>query len=281
MPCIHFIPDDISVEINGNETILSAALRAGIPHTHVCGGNARCTTCRIMILDDVEACISPRNEKETLLADRLGFGPIIRLACQTYVKSDVRVRRLVLDNSDIELTKLSKTPGSVTTVGVEKSVTILFADIRNFTAFSEKQLPYDVIHLLNRYFHKMREIIERNHGYINNYMGDGLLALFGVYDPLSATEYGVSAGLEMLQAMDDLQPYIEQTYNQKLQMGVGVHCGEVVIGSIGNSDREKRMVIGDAVNVASRIESCNKSAGTRLLVSEAVYEQLKDKAGTD
>ena len=277
MPSVYFIPDDRTVTTEEHETILQAAMRAGIPLTHVCGGNARCTTCRILILDGESTCVSPRNEKEAALAGRLGFEPIIRLACQTQVTGDIRIRRLVLDESDISLTRQTGPGGTSTSVGTEKNLAIMFADLRNFTHFAEKQLPYDVIHFLNRYFYHMRKVIEQNGGHVNNYMGDGLLALFGIDDPATAAEHAVRAGLEMLQAMDDLQPYITQTYGQNLQMGVGIHYGDVVIGSMGDTESEKRMVIGDAVNVASRIESCNKTAGTRLLVSEAVYNQLSDR----
>ena len=151
----------------------------------------------------------------------------------------------------------------------------MFADIRGFTTFAEKQLPYDVIHVLNRYFYAMRQVIEAHGGYIDNYMGDGLLALFGVHDAeANAAEQAVRAGLGMLQAMDDLQPYLQRTYGQQLQIGVGIHCGEIVIGNIGDAQSDATMVIGDAVNFASRIESANKEVGSRLLISEQTYGEL-------
>lgn len=280
MPSIQFIPDNKEVEIEDDESVLDAALRAQIPLTHVCGGNARCTTCRILILDDSEACARPRTDQERQLAEQLGFAPMIRLACQTYVRNDVRVRRLVLDDSDIHLTSFPGERDYDLKTGVEKYAAILFADIRNFTAFADKQLPYDVIHMLNRYFHIMREIIERHNGDLNNYMGDGLLALFGLTSPSSAAADAVRAGLEMLVAMQDLQPYLKDSYGHELRMGIGIHYGDVVIGSIKNSEGSRNMVIGDAVNVASRIESCNKDAGTCLLVSGMIYDQVKDMVTT-
>lgn len=276
MASIQFIPDDRKVEIKDGESVLDAALRAQIPLTHVCGGNARCTTCRIMILDDIETCTRPRTDQERLLADQLGFAPMIRLACQTYIRNDTRVRRLVLDDSDVHLTSFPAERDYDLKTGAEKYVAILFADIRNFTEFADKQLPYDVIHMLNRYFHIMREIIERHNGDLNNYMGDGLLALFGLADPTAPAADAVRAAIEMLAAMQDLQPYLQDSYGHELRMGVGIHYGDVVIGSIKSSEGSRNMVIGDAVNVASRIESCNKIAGTSLLVSGMVYDQVKD-----
>jgi len=277
MPSIHFLPDDKIVEIQTGESILRASLRAGIPHTYVCGGNARCTTCRVLLVDGDESSISPINESETLIANKFGFATNIRLACQSYVSNDISIRRLVIDDADIALARLCSECDTLTSTGKESHVVVLFADIRDFTSFSEKQLPYDVIHMLNRYFHQMRNIIERNNGYIYNYMGDGLLALFGVDDPTHAMEDSVRSGLEMLQAMDDMQPYLQRTYKQNLQIGVGIHSGDVVIGTIDDSLSDKKMVIGDAVNFASRIESSNKKVGTRLLVSQPVHNNLQDK----
>ena len=128
---------------------------------------------------------------------------------------------------------------------------------------------------MNRYFYKMRRTIERNNGEIFNYMGDGLLALFGVEDSIEAVEDSVSSAIEMLQAMDDMQPYLQNTYGQSLQIGIGIHYGELVIGTIDDSHYDKKMVIGDAVNFASRVESANKSECARLLISQPMYDKLQ------
>lgn len=275
MPHISYLPDNLIIEVDAETTILQASLQNGIPHTHVCGGNARCSTCRVVVLEGAELCLAPRNEREQLLAERLHFAPMIRLACQTQVQGDIKVRRLVLDEADIKLIAQPREGQGYGAVGEEKHAAILFADIRGFTTFAEKQLPYDVIHVLNRYFYAMRQVIEAHGGYIDNYMGDGLLALFGVHDAgANAAEQAVRAGLGMLQAMDDLQPYLQRTYGQQLQIGVGIHCGEIVIGNIGDAQSDATMVIGDAVNFASRIESANKEVGSRLLISEQTYGEL-------
>lgn len=276
MPQIFYLPDNVAVQVDEETTILQASLDNGIPHTHVCGGNARCTTCRVVVLEGTANCVAPRTEREQVLAERLHFAPVIRLACQTRVQGDIKVRRLVLDEADIKLIAQPREGQAFGAVGEEKRATILFADIRGFTTFAEKQLPYDVIHVLNRYFDAMRQVIERHGGYIDNYMGDGLLALFGVRDTaVNSAEQATRAGLGMLQAMDDMQPYLERTYNQRLEIGVGIHCGEIVIGNIGDARSDATMVIGDAVNFASRIESANKELGTRLLISDTTYGELE------
>ena len=146
--------------------------------------------------------------KRRVLAERLHFSPDIRLACQTTVSGDVELRRLVLDAEDMELTSLFKAGSSPRSVGEEKEVAILFADIRGFTTFAETLPPYDVVHVLNRYFHQVGQAIQRNGGCIDNYMGDGLMALFGVEDSSGATLQAIRAGLDMLEAVERLRPYL-------------------------------------------------------------------------
>jgi adenylate cyclase len=273
LPRIVYEPDGRKVEAGEGETILSASLKAGIPHAHACGGNARCSTCRVLVTGGLQFC-APRNDAEGRLARRLSFSPDIRLACQTTITGDVSLRRLVLDAEDEELTSQldDRTPASV---GTEKVLAILFADIRGFTAFSEALPPYDVIYVLNRYFHQMGEVINRHGGFINNTMGDALMALFGMDDPADAPLRAVRAGLGMLEAVEQLRAYLEAVYAMSFRIGVGIHSGEVVVGTVGGAGLRSVTAIGDAVNVASRIEAANKDAGTSLLVSEAVYEQVK------
>src|SRR4030095_6025833 len=196
MSTLVYILDKRTVEIDSSETILQVSLRVGIPHAHACGGNARCSTCRVLILEGLENC-DPRNLKEQELADRLHFSSDIRLACQTTISDQVTVRRLVLDDEDLHLTDQRTAVSSVSSVGEEKQLAVLFADIRGFTPFAEALPAYDVVHVLNRYFHEMGQVINRNGGHIDNYMGDGLMALFGMEDSTGAAMQAVKAGHEM------------------------------------------------------------------------------------
>lgn len=277
MSQIYYHPDEKEVAVKETETILRASLRAGIAHTHVCGGHARCSTCRVMIVDGLEN-LNPRNEREQAMADRLKFGADIRLACQTTFQGEIRLRRLVIDDEDIKLhdqTMPGREAGSA--VGSEKRIAILFSDVRGFTNFSEALPAYDVIHSLNRYFDQVGQVIAAHGGYIDNYMGDGIMALFGVEDPTDAALRAVRAGLDMLKVVDSsIKPYFEAIYARVFDIGVGIHCGEAVVGTIGARNRRTETAIGDAVNFASRIESANKEAGTRLLISEATLHEVRD-----
>jgi adenylate cyclase len=274
---IYYHPDEQQVAVEGTETILKASLRSGIPHTHVCGGKARCSTCRVMIVEGLDS-LNPRNDREQAMADRLKFSSDIRLACQTTFQGMIRLRRLVIDDADIELddqTMPGREPGE--SVGKEKRIAILFSDVRNFTSFSEALPAYDVIHALNRYFTQIGRVITAHGGYIDNYMGDGIMALFGVDDPTDAPLRAVRAGLDMLDAVDQsVRPYFEAIYGRVFDIGIGIHYGEAVVGTIGARNRKTQTAIGDAVNFASRIESANKEAGTRLLISDDTFNAVQE-----
>ena len=273
MARIHFHPDDITVELRPRETILDGALRAGVPHTHVCGGQARCSTCRVLVLAGDDCC-PPRTDREARIADQLHFGPEIRLACQTTPTCDVTVRRLVLDPIDTELADQLRSQSPSEAVGQEREIAVLFADLRDFTSFSEGLLPYDVIHLLNRYFYEMGRAVRRHDGRIASLTGDGLMAIFGVDRPDGAADRAVAAALEMQAELSDLNPYVASLFDQGLRMGIGIHHGSAIIGALGVGEERTMTAIGDTVNTASRIEAATKDRNAGILISEPAYRQL-------
>jgi len=276
MSTIRIKPDGRLLEAADGESILTATLRHGVEHSNACGGHGRCSTYRVMITEGLDRC-SGRTQIEQKVADHLGLPDEIRLACQTVASGEVSARRLVLDTLDIDLTTQIIENPPVEIVGIEKEVCILFADIRSFTAFAEALLPYDVIFVLNRYFRLMEEILVRHHGFIDNYMGDGFLALFEGDSKREVAISAISAALEMLSVVEkDLHPYSESLFGQSFDIGIGIHYGLVVAGSVGGKESRKVTVIGDAVNFASRVESANKVAGTRLLVSDEVAKLVED-----
>ena len=131
------------VEVVGKQTqsLLEHSKGAGISHTSLCGGAGRCSTCRVLVLD---GDVSERSELERQMVGTRGFSPEVRLACQTFPLGDVRVRRLIRDTKDLELCDQADNAR-------ERELVILFTDIRDFTSFSERHLPYDVVHILNRF----------------------------------------------------------------------------------------------------------------------------------
>ncbi len=286
MARIRFLPDELDVDALAGETLLGASIRAGIPHTHACGGNARCSTCRVIVLEGVENC-APRTEAEHAIAAHLQFDVHVRLACQTRVSGPVTVRRLVLDEQDLALAKEEMDTPGIEAAGEEKFLAILFADIRGFTAFAEKMLPYDIIHALNRYYDDIGRVIHNHGGVIDNYMGDGILAVFGLDTPtvsnstnaeVRVVSNAMNAGLEMIEAVAGLKPYFEAIHGKSFDIGIGLHYGEAIVGSVGGYADKRRTVVGDAVNFASRIEAANKNAETNFLMSEEAYLQVANEA---
>ena len=203
----------------------------------------------------------------------LQFKPMIRLACQTRVTGNTTVRRLVLDDEDEELAVGSMAEEFGEAAGEERQVAILFVDIRGFTSFAEKLLPYDVIHALNRYYYRMGRIIHLHGGVVDNYIGDGILSVFGLEETGRVVSRALQSGLEMLQAVEDMRSYFEAIHGRSFDLGIGLHYGTVIVGSVGWGAYKRRTIVGDAVNFASRVEAANKNVGTSFLISEDAYEQ--------
>lgn len=156
----------------------------------------------------------------------------------------------------------------------KREVCVMFLDIRGFTQFAEKRNPEEVVRYLESLFEFMIEIVNRHHGVINKFLGDGFMAVFGA--PLSDGDdclNGVTAAREILMRVEE-----EVALGNVLPttIGIGLHAGEAVTGSIGSSLRKEYTVIGDVVNLASRIEKLNKRFQSRLLVSENVWQSLGD-----
>lgn len=268
MAHVSFQPDGRQVETTAGETLLAAALRQGIPHYHVCGGQGRCSTCRVLVTEGLERC-SPRTPAEEDLGAQMHLTAPVRLACQTRVAGPVALRRLVLDPDDVRLAASDKTASGP--VGEERVLAVLFADLADFTRFSERAPAYDVVHVLNRWFDGAFRAIEDEGGRLDNTMGDGLLAVFGMCGEPDAALRGVRAGVRLLQVAEALCTYAAGLFGWEVAVRIGLHVGPVVVGAIGPAHARRTTVIGDAVNYASRIETANKAAGTRFLVSEPVH----------
>lgn len=269
---INFLEDKIVTEEDLSLSVLQIALKNEIPHVHACGGNGRCSTCRVIILDNPEN-VEPRNQVESKLAGVKGLEANIRLACQTRVRGDVKLRRLVIDKEDIEIAIAEKGE----TTGREAKIAILFSDIRGFTTFSEKALPYDAIHILNRYFNRMGIAILENSGYIDKYIGDGLMALFGLKgeSPKEICLNATKAALHMIDSLAEMNQYLKSHFDLEFKIGIGIHYGNAILGELGHPGKRQFTAIGDSVNMASRIESTTKKAGAPFLISSEMYEIVK------
>ena len=172
-------------------------------------------------------------------------------------------------------------PESLGQGGQRMTATVLFADIRNFTQLSTVMQPEQVVELLNRYFSTMVDIIFKNGGTLDKFLGDGLMALFGVPYPIEKPEErAVRTALEMLDALQELNRDLEAKGMLRLDIGVGINSGPVVAGNIGSSQRHEYTVIGDTVNLAARLEALNKETRTQILVSAPIHAAIKSSFRT-
>lgn len=163
--------------------------------------------------------------------------------------------------------------------GVEQSLTIMFVDIRNFTASSSTRSPQEVVSILNEFLTEMVDIVESEHGgMVNKYLGDGFMALFGVGDERpDHADAALQAGADMLVQLRGLNERFHQRGIAPLGIGVGIHTGLALVGSIGSASRLEFTAIGDTVNVASRVESLTKPVGVPLLITTATRDALTRK----
>ncbi|RKY28251.1 MAG: hypothetical protein DRP79_02420 [Planctomycetota bacterium] len=174
--------------------------------------------------------------------------------------------------------ELSKDFGSLSVdKGRRQEMTALFSDIRGFTPMSEKMSPEEVVSLLNEYLSAMVDVIFRNGGFLDKYMGDGIMALFTAPRPCeNHAELAVRAGCEMLQTVDRLKGKWTDEGRPAFDIGIGIHSGEVIVGNIGSERRMDYTAVGDNVNLASRLEQLNKQFNTKMIVSEETYLRVKN-----
>ena len=164
---------------------------------------------------------------------------------------------------------------AATLEGERREVSILFSDLRGFTTLSETMSPETVAAQLNQYFERMTRAIFTHHGMVNDFIGDAVMAIFGaLISDSDHAMHAVRAGLDMEAGLRELNAQWEKEGRPTLRMGIGIHSGTVFSGNVGGPGRLKYTIIGDAVNLASRVESINKDLQTTMLVTEATLERL-------
>jgi adenylate cyclase len=252
------------VEVTPGTSVLEASRIAGIPHASVCGGRGRCSTCRVRVRGEVHS-IDPPSANEMRVLRRIGARPNIRLACMLRPRGAVEVTPLLppLAIAADGRSRVDFVQGS------EREIAILFADIRGFTALAEGRLPYDVVFVLNRYFSAMGRAIESAGGRVDKFIGDGVMALFGIESGARAgCREALAAGRLMSERLAELNLSLRVELDQPLRIGIGIHCGPVIVGEMGYGNAAAITAIGDAVNTASRLEALTKDFDCELVVSD-------------
>ena len=269
-------PDGGVSNIFPGMNILDASLEAGIPHAHVCGGRGRCSTCRIRIDQDLTQ-LEPTRQNERRILRSIGAPENIRLACQAYPKIDLNVSPILSADANFQESYFEQKY----TYGSDREICIMFTDLRAFTKMSEKKLPFDIVFILNQYFKLMGQIIENNGGYLDKFIGDGTMALFGIEEgPKEGSRNAINAATKMNDELKKLNESLINDLPFPLKMGIGIHTGNVIIGKMGYKHAKNLTAVGDAVNTASRLESLTKELKSQIIISKYTFElsehQIKD-----
>ena len=172
---------------------------------------------------------------------------------------------------------LARDPGLT---GVEEEITVMFVDMRSSTSRASVASPHEVVEMLNDFFRVTVRVVEEQYGgMVNKYLGDGFMAIFGAGDHDSPhADDAVAAGRGILQAVETLNRDLISRGRAPLQIGIGIHCGPAIVGSIGSPQRLEFTAIGNTVNIASRVEGLTKTVGRPLLVTAAVRGRLRDSS---
>jgi adenylate cyclase len=245
-------------------TVLEVSRIGRVPHASVCGGRGRCTTCRVRIVSSDRA-LPAASAEETAVLRRIGATRDIRLACQLRPTGNLAVTPLL--PAGIGVRGGAAVPDYLQ--GDEREICVLFADLRGFTRFAERRLPYDVVFFLNRYFETMGSAIERAGGITNQFTGDGVMALFGVDSgPEKGCRAAVDAALAMSRGLAEMSVGLAEELDESLRMGIGIHSGPAVVGRMGRGVAMYLTAVGDTVQVASRLQDLTKEYECQLVISE-------------
>lgn len=273
---VEFI-NEKAVPIELGETLLRAALRAGISHYHACGAKGLCTTCRVLVQEGLEHLSKP-NSVETAARKLKNFPNNVRLACQTKVSGEpVKLHRIIKDETDHCLHINEDVLEDGRALGVQKELALFFIDIRNFTPLIESNFPFDVIHIVRRLFVLFTIAIEENNGKVIETAGDGLYAVFGFDSNIeNAVKSAVFAGQKIL---DDLKffnkTYLQKYFDLNLEVGIGLHAGMVIYGNVGIGINNNLTVMGLPVNIAARLQTATKEVNNSFVISETAFNLLK------
>lgn len=255
-------------------SILDISIANQIRHLHECGGHGRCTTCRVRILEGSNN-LNPKTQLEQETSFARKWDPSIRLACQAYPKGDVTLQRLIWSMGEVN--QLQKELAPVGRAD-ERPIAILFCDLRNYTSLSSKNLNFDIAFMLNRFYTALGDPILMNNGIIYQYVGDEIIGVFGTTGGTreKICTDAIRAALGMQFALSQLNNMELSNLQLELKSGIGINFGKAYIGHLGHPTHKQFSVIGDPVNVASRIQQETKKNKVKILISKSVYNSIPD-----
>jgi adenylate cyclase len=267
-------PNGRTVRVPRGASVLEASRRGRIPHASVCGGRGRCSTCRVRIADGEHGgSLPPPGRAERAVLERIGASPGIRLACQLRPERDLTVAPLFTPHAQ------HGPAAERAETGEERFVAVMFVDLRGSTRLAEERLPYDTVFVINRFLSAVGQAVRDSGGSVNQQLGDGLMALFGLgpepTDPGTAPKAAARDALRAVEAIgvavERLNAVLAHDLGERLRYGIGLHAGMAIVGAMGDALDARFTALGDTVNVAARLEGLTGPMGQVAIVSEAVY----------
>jgi adenylate cyclase len=245
-------------------SVLEASLRYQVPHASVCGGRARCSTCRIRVIGDCAALPRPSN-REAFVLSRVGDSdPAIRLACQLRPETDLSFFQIFTPQT-------APTRHGPSHIGEERYLVSMFVDMRGSTRLAENRLPFDTVFVVNRFLGAVSQAVIECGGQPNQFLGDGQLALFGLATSRqTACRQALKAAGRISLHIEELNQFLKNDLREPIRFGIGIHGGEVIVGDIGYRDHMVFTALGDAVNVAARLQDMTKNLGCEVVFSDEV-----------
>ena len=259
---------DRTIRVPKGLTVLEASYRHHVPHANVCGGKGRCSTCRIRVIGDRSGLPQP-SAREAFVLERIGAraDPAVRLACQLRPSKDIAIILLLPPQVGTSFVhgKSRVHPGE------ERYVVSMFVDLRGSTQMAADQLPFDTVFIINRFLGAVSQAVTQAGGKVNQYLGDGLLALFGVdTDPRTACRQALKAAALVAGNVRHLNRQLVEAERKDIRFGIGINGGEVIVADIGYGENIAFTALGDAVNVAARFQDMTKDLECQLVLSEEV-----------
>jgi adenylate cyclase len=256
-----------TVRVPKGLSVLEASLRYNVPHASVCGGRARCSTCRIRVIGDHGTLPEPSLREAFILNRVRTADPSVRLACQLRPTGDLSFFQLFMPH----LMSASAHASQPQRIGQERYLVSMFVDMRGSTKLAEQRLPFDTVFIVNRFLSAVSQAVIECGGQPNQFIGDGELALFGLQtSPQVACRQALKAAAMIAANIEELNQFLSHDLHEPIGFGIGIHGGEVIIGDIGYRDHMVFTALGDAVNVAARLQDMTKSLACEAILSEEI-----------
>ncbi|WP_245321731.1 adenylate/guanylate cyclase domain-containing protein [Bradyrhizobium sp. LTSPM299] len=262
-------PNGRIIKIRKGTSVLEASRLHNIPHESVCGGRGRCSTCRVRVIDGLGGCSAPAPEpSELAVLGRIGAHAGIRLACQFRPECEITVAPLCSPSKLRQGAMRDREQ-----FGEERFVVAMFVDMRGSTRLAESRLPFDTVFVINRFLSAVGQAVRASGGDVNQLLGDGLMALFGLnQDREGASRNALRAIDAIREQVESLNRWLAADFVEPIRYGVGVHAGLAIVGAMGDEIDSKFTALGDVINVAARLQSMTKAFECLAIISEAVFE---------